>query len=254
MPHKATQRGRRSKRRTVLRSGYTVYVNRRNTFAPGETYHIFNRGAHKAAIFRSAEDYERFMLLLYISNDARGFEFRQVARRYEGRPFSDMYDGEDRRKDQVDVLAYALMPNHFHLVLREKVDGGIERFMRKAMTAYSMYFNAKHSHSGVLFQGRFKSRHVADESYFRWIFSYVHLNPIEAVAPNWEQDGVDSIEEVRALMLRYPYSSYRDYKNIARPHRRILAQQNVPDFLAEQDDVADMLRFFTEDRPPSIVG
>jgi putative transposase len=210
---------------------------------------VFNRGAHKAPIFKTPEDYERFMLLLYIANDMRAFEFRNAARKYEGRPFSDMFAGEERQKDQVDVLAYALMPNHFHLVLREKSEGGIERFMRKAMTAYSMYFNAKHQHSGVLFQGRFKSSHVADETYFRWIFAYVHLNPIEIVAPDWESGRFGPMGEIRKRMGEYMYSSYPDYQGLQRPHNRILAP-DPPEFLTAQDDVTDMLRIFTEDRPP----
>jgi putative transposase len=223
-------------------------VNRKSPFAPGESYHIYNRGAHKATVFRSPEDYERFLLLLYLANDPRPIEFRALAAKYGDRAFSDMYTGEDRQKDQVDILAHALMPNHFHLVLREKADGGIERFMRKTMTAYAMYFNAKHKHSGVLFQGRFKSSHIGNEDYFRWIFAYVHLNPIEVVAPDWEFGRFGSVGEIRKRMNEYMYSSYPDYQGLQRPHNRILAV-DVPDFLSTQDDLADMLASIAKDRP-----
>src|SRR3989344_2030506 len=99
--------------------------------------------------------------------------------------FSEVVDGS-----LVSVLAYCLMPNHFHLVLRQKNQDGITLFMRKLATAYAMYFNTKYDHSGVLFQCRYKSKHVNTDAYLRWIFSYVHLNPLEIIQPEWKERGI----------------------------------------------------------------
>src|SRR3990167_7803221 len=134
-------------------------------FVNGETYHLFNRGAHKQAIFKSEKDYRRFLVLLYFSNTMERVQLGNLLQN-QGRSLIDLLE-EYVDQSLVDIFAYTLMPNHFHLVLRQKADNGISTFMKKLATAYSMYFNIKYKHSVVLFQGRFKSRHVGDEAYFR---------------------------------------------------------------------------------------
>jgi len=142
----------------------------------------------------------------------------------------------------VDILAYSLLPNHFHLVLRQRTENGITEFMRKFITAYTMYVNAKHDHSGVLFQGRFKSSHIDTESYFRWIFSYVHLNPLELNEPGWKEEGVRDANKARAFLRNYPYSSYMDYVGGARLESKLLSTVDIPDFLKEIDDLDQLLK------------
>ena len=107
-----------------------------------------------------------------------------------------------------------------------------------------MYFNAKYDHSGVLFQGRYKSRHVNDEAYFRWIFSYVHLNAVELISPDWENIGILDSEKVRDFMREYRYSSYIDYMGDSRSEGVILTATDIPDFLKSQNDLEDMLRTY----------
>src|SRR3989344_8345261 len=128
-------------------------------FAVGETYHLYNRGAHKQSIFVTDTDYRRFLLLLHLANNIEGIELREILKKYKGLPFTDIFTGEKPDKSLVAVYAYCLMPNHFHLVLQEKGEGGITKFTRKVLTGYSMYFNIVHGHSGILAQGAFKSRH-----------------------------------------------------------------------------------------------
>ncbi len=219
------------------------------TLATGETYHIYNRGAHKSYLFGVDEDYERFLLLMFLANDAASIDMRSLKSRYKGRSFVNMYTEEPVSKGLVDILAYTLMPNHFHLILRQKAEDGITTFMRRASTAYSMYFNVKYEHSGVLFQGRFKSQHIDTDAYYRWIFSYVHLNPISLCEPGWEERGVSDPHAVRAFMKTYRYGSYYDYCVGLRPERAILTDSDLPDFLLKRNDLEDLLRTFTKDRP-----
>ena len=152
-------------------------MRRDAALVPGEVYHIYNRGAHKRDIFVHEQDYRRFQLLLHVSNTASRVNMRDLFTRYKGQTFADIFMLEKPDKDLAEVLAYCLMPNHFHIILRQKADAGISTFLHKLFTAYSMYFNVKHDHSGILSQGSFKSRHVNTENYFRYLFSYVHLNP-----------------------------------------------------------------------------
>src|SRR3989344_268049 len=112
-------------------------------FVINEYYHIYNRGAHKSPIFLDKIDYQRFFYIL-----------KQ----------SDAFLCE--RQDQyVDIVAYCLMPNHFHIAVKEIVEGGISRFVHKLCTAYVMYYNFKYDHSGTIFQGPYNAKHVDSDGY-----------------------------------------------------------------------------------------
>lgn len=221
---------------------------RKTALAEGETYHIYNRGAHKGKLFGSEEDYHRFMLLLHVCNSSTPVLMRDLFSKYRGRSYADIFSEEKPDKLLVDVLAYCLMPNHYHLVLRQKTQDGITKFMARVGTSYSMYFNTKYEHSGVLFQGRFKSSHLDSEPYYRYIFSYVHLNPVELAEPEWKESGIKNLQRVENFLSKYGFSSYPDYKDGDRPERSILSQKDVPEFL-KQDDLKELYRWFAEDRP-----
>jgi putative transposase len=223
---------------------------RENPLVTGETYHIYNRGAHKQDIFKNPEDYSRFLVLLYLSNNSEPIHISKLSTtpKYQGRSLLIMLEEEKPNQSLVDVMAYCLMPNHFHLVLKQKVEGGITLFMKRLLTGYSMYFNIRHEHSGVLFQGRFKSKCILHESYFRYIFSYIHLNPIELIEVNWKEDGLKNPTQVRNFLRRYQYSSFYDYSVSKRPARAILAYESVPDFLRKYDDLEDLLKELTSSR------
>lgn len=222
---------------------------RKTVFASGETYHIYNRGAHKQNIFYNEPDYQRFLLGLFLMNGSSPVHISNILSKYQGRSLLTVFEEEQITEKLVDILAYALMPNHFHIVLRQKEEGGITKFCKKALTAYSMYFNAKYDHSGVLFQGRFKSSHIDNDAYFRWIFSYVHLNPLSLVEPGWEEKGVSDIAKARSFIRSYKPSSYFDYFCSKRQESSILSTENMPTFLNTQNDLEDLLASFIKDRP-----
>lgn len=211
------------------------------------TYHVFNRGANKADVFIDDYDRGRFQALLHLGNHSEPVHMSNVLSRYRGKPFTDVFS-EPVDHALVDIYSYSLMSNHFHLVLRQRSHDGISRYMKKLMTAYSMYFNARHDHSGTLFQGRFRSSLVANEPYFRWIFSYVHLNALSLLYPNWEEKGVSDIEAARQFMRGYAFSSFSDYTVGQRPESTVLAMSSAPDFLTAQNDLEDMLKNI-KDRP-----
>ena len=215
---------------------------RRTALAVGETYHIYNRGAHKQFIFADEMDYARFLLLLYVANHSERIRLSDLLEEYPGPSWIQILSDIQTDKSLVDILAYSLMPNHFHLVLRQKTENGCTIFMKKVATAYAMYFNLKHDHSGVLFQGRFKSSHIGNEAYFRYIFSYVHLNLLDLVEPGWKENGIKKVEAARKFVNTYPYSSFQDYVTNERPHRKILAWDEAPPFLKEMNDFEDLIK------------
>ncbi len=215
----------------------------------GEAYHVFNRGAHKQAIFTCEDDYTRFLGLLYLSNHKDPIVVRDIIEkskhrgRFSGEIFSEPVD-----KSLVDVLGYCLMPNHFHLILRQRSEAGITMFMRKVSVGYSMYFNLKHGHSGTLFQGRFKSSHLGTDPHFQWIFPYVHLNPISIVEPGWKEKRIGDLARAKDFLAGYAYSSYVDYYIIERPERALLSYEEATHFIDRKDDMYDLLADYARGR------
>jgi putative transposase len=219
---------------------------RRNTpLITAETYHIFNRGAHKQPIFTNGEDYRRFQINLYLANHSKPIVVSEILSREKHRePFS----GYPTDKSLVEVLGYSLMPNHFHLILRQKTDGGITRFMKKVGVGYSMYFNLKYEHSGTLLQGPFKSSHISSDPYFKWLFAYVHLNPISIVESEWREKGVKNMSRAQRFLDRYKYSSYFDYYSDERPERAVLAYEEALYYIDKKSDLRDLVSSYGQGR------
>jgi len=135
----------------------------------GGYYHIFNRGNRKQDIFLEDVDYLKYL---------------EKLREY-------------KKKHNISIICYCLMPNHFHLLLRQDADIPIYKFMHGLHTSYSMYFNLKYKKVGHLFQGKHKQKEIDKDEYLLQLSSYIHLNPVVS-------DLVDKLED-------YQWSSYLDY-------------------------------------------
>lgn len=189
-------------------------------------------------------DHRRFTALLYVSNSAKPVDVNTHFQ--EGRSFLELFATE-RGGEVVDIIAYCLMPNHFHLLLHEKVEGGITKFMRKLSTAYSMYFNSKNDRTGPLFSGRFKAKHADTDEYLKYLFAYIHLNPIKLIDPLWKENGVQNRDTTQSYLEDYMYSSYHDWKGNTRVESKILNMDAAPKYFVAPEDfnnfVDDWLKF-----------
>lgn len=121
-------------------------------FLPNHYYHVYNRGAHKADIFRSDADY--IMLLNLIQ--------------------------EKRVEFDISVIAYCLMDNHYHFLLRQDGEAKLNDFMQAVFNIYPKRFNYKYKLSGTLFEGPFQAIMVDNEKYLLHLCRYIHRNPVEA--------------------------------------------------------------------------
>ncbi|MFA6386259.1 MAG: transposase [Candidatus Paceibacterota bacterium] len=196
---------------------------RKVAFVPGEYYHIYNRGNSKQKIFHNEEDYIRFLDLLYVSNSSKKFNIFDI------RKFSSVFEVE-RGTPLVHIGAYVIMPNHFHVLISQTKDGSISKFMQKLTTAYAMYYNQKYKRTGSLFEGKFKSQHVPNDKYLKYLFSYIHLNPIKLIQSKWKEKGIQNKKEAIEYLNKYSYSSYFDYKGIKRFHSLILTKDAFPEY------------------------
>jgi putative transposase len=205
---------------------------RDKNLVPDEYFHIYNRGNGKHEIFLDDEDYNRFIKLLYVSNSKDKFVFRDDIVDHK----IDAFDFE-RGDTLVSILAWVLMPNHFHIVLiSHRSDlweieyNSISEFMRKVLTSYAMYFNKKYKRTGGLFEGKFKSKHIGQENYFNYIFSYTHLNPIKLIQSNWKEKGITDKTRAKDFLEKYQYSSFQDYFGLKRKQEKILDKDSIPDY------------------------
>jgi putative transposase len=202
----------------------------KDPFAPGEWYHCYNRGTERRTIFHTPRDYERFLMLLYACNSTKVIHVSNIKKGKKGPTLSEILV-LDRAEPLVTVASYALMPNHYHLLLRENAEGGITSFIRKVSTAYAMYYNLKRERSGTLFQGKFKARHVSENFYFRRVINYIHANPAELFEPEWKQGIVRNARSLEQSLTNYRFSSWSDYVGIDRLEARIIDKESALSFL-----------------------
>ena len=132
----------------------------------GKKYHVFNRGVDKREVFTTKPDYLRFYLSLDVFNTIEPCHNFDAAK-----------NKQRLRSDKlVQIYAFALLPNHFHMIIGQLVDGGISEFMKRLSGGYTSYFNESNDRVGSLFQGTFKRILIDSEAYYKYLFVYVNEN------------------------------------------------------------------------------
>ncbi|MDP3725330.1 MAG: transposase [Nanoarchaeota archaeon] len=203
-------------------------------------YHIYNRGVDKRNVFLEKRDYLRFIHDLFEFNDEAPatpsnitYQTRKPAQ-IQAHTIDKCLEVQplNKKEQLTHVLAFCLMPNHFHLLLQQISENGIEEFMRKLGTGYTGYFNLKHKRSGHLFQGRYKSEEITDDAYLLHIPTYIHLNPLDISNPGWREKQIENPEEALKFLKNYRWSSFLDYigqKNFPSVTQREFLQQIIGD-------------------------
>lgn len=185
---------------------------RKEEFTIGDYLHVYNRGNRKQPIVFDENDKKHFLECLYyfnadisipnIFNELRKKNFKFNLKWPQDWP---------ARKPLVTILAFVLMPNHFHLLLKEITDGGTAKFMQKLGTGLTNYFNEKYNESGSLFQGSYKAKRVATDSYLGYLSAYIQLkNPLELMSGGLAK-AQNNFEEAFRWAVNYPYSSLNVY-------------------------------------------
>ena len=135
-------------------------------FTPESYYHIYNRGVEARKIFLDNQDYTVFLGLLkkYLTGESGGLknQNRHVFKNFHS---------------ELKLLAYCLMPNHFHLLFYQIPEAAVSQFMRRVTTGYVMYFNDRYQRRGGLFEGIYKASQINADAYLHHISRYIHLNP-----------------------------------------------------------------------------
>lgn len=184
-------------------------------FVNEQIYHVYNRGSEKRKIFETSRDYQRFIKTLrYYQLEGPKPRLSYFFRKSLFKPnFS---------KKITEIIAYCLMPNHFHLLVKQLKDGGITELVSKLSNSYTKYYNTKYNRVGPLFQGEFKAVLIESDEQLIHVSRYIHLNPVASFLVkdldkyDWssykeyldQNDGLCTKDQIRGF-----FKSLQEYKN-----------------------------------------
>ncbi|OGG80592.1 hypothetical protein A3A39_01420 [Candidatus Kaiserbacteria bacterium RIFCSPLOWO2_01_FULL_54_13] len=171
-----------------------------------ELYHVLNRGVDKRTIFMEDGDRVRFVHDMFEFND------REAANNTLRRLEMNDFVSRSFRDPIIEIHGWCLMPNHYHLLLSELVEGGLTLFIRRLNIGYAKFFNDKYKRDGTLFQGRTKKIRIASDPHFLHILHYIHLNPLDLTKEKgWRNVEIKNVRAALEHLDKYRWSSYLDY-------------------------------------------
>ncbi len=168
-----------------------------------ETYHIFNKSIDHKKIFHNTTDKIEFLnVIRYYSYKDTYLRFSLYKKLPSAR--KEMYDDMVFQTDNrlINILAYCIMPTHYHLLLRQRTDYGISRYLSQVQNSFTRYHNTRHKRSGHIFIHSFKAVHISSEDQFKHVSRYIHLNPYSG-----------KLVKTKNEVLSYEWSSCREYVN-----------------------------------------
>ena len=175
--------------------------NRPTPLITGEIYHVLNRGTGGIPIFKNRYDYQKFIqIFLYYQNENPPVRFSRLSLLSKDQREEIFSRLKKEKNFRVEIIAYCLMPNHFHFLLKQTKEGGIANFIRLSTNSYARYFNTKYQRKGSLFEGRFGAVRIENEFQLLHVSRYIHLNPYSSFL----------VKNLTSL-ANYPFSSLPEY-------------------------------------------
>lgn len=204
----------------------------------GEYYHIYNRGIDKKNIFNNESDFARFLLsILCLQSPLTINNIGRLTSEFVQHPMLNKLDidiDEIISNRMVELVGFSLMPNHFHLILKEEKEGGISKYMQRVQNSYTKYSNIKNKRKGYLLEGKFNRVHVKDNEQLLYLSAYVHRNPREL--KGW-----------RGKEHEFPWSSFIDYVGDNRWGKLI-----APEIILDQFSNKREYRNFVDENPSKL--
>lgn len=185
---------------------------RKENFTPGEYYHVYNRTLFNNPVFDDQKNCERLLQALLLANSTKAGLAFQFLRNHKDATVDNALEIISDGKKLVDVVCYAVMPDHYHLLLREKEEGGISSFLHRCNISIAKYVNTKTNRRGPLFESLFQSKHITDNEYLLHLSLYIHLNPLDFLeGKSWRKHGLKNWTQAKKKLLNYPYSSLKSF-------------------------------------------
>ncbi len=196
-----------------------------------EIYHVFNRSVGNEILLSNKRNLQHILDLVDYYRYSQKIRYSQFQTLIKD--FKKTYENNFRNQlPLVEIYAYAFMPNHYHFLLRQLQDNGIETFIRILQNSFAKYFNIKYDRHGALFQSTFKARRVETDEEFVHVSRYIHLNPVTSFMIDFNE------------LSSYPWTSFPIYSrdslnrfvNANEIIGRFVTREKYVQFVADQVD------------------
>jgi len=178
----------------------------------GSYVHVIKRGARGMEIIRDEADRWRFLKCLYYLNSDNYSPHIWENELYKNKvPLFEWPQNWPLRKKLTEILAFNLMPNHFHLLLREINENGISLFMHSLGISMTMHFNDKYREKGSIFQGAYKGKLIDSDEYLRQVAVYIMVKNSFELSPGGLEKAIKNFDAAWEWSLKYQFSSLADY-------------------------------------------
>lgn len=220
---------------------------RKEKFVPEEYYHIYSRTILNIPEFKNSGNAKRLEQAFLISNSTKASEVYLFLKNNKGLDIKDVLKILEKGEKLVDILCYAIMPDHYHLLVREKKENGITNFIRSCNTSIAKYINIKSDRNGPLFESRFKSKHINSNEYLLHLSLYIHLNPLDfLINKEWREHGLLNWHEAKNKLLNYRWSSFNYFLGDNHENHIISGTEIIKDQFNNKKEYEIFLRDWSE--------
>lgn len=198
-------------------------------------YHICNRSTEGIPIFESVDNAQHFLRVLNMFNTT-GEGLRGFVRHPRK---------QERSTSLVEVYAMVLMPNHFHLLVKQIAEAGISKWMHRCCSSFSHSFNLTKNRKGTLFMGKFQAVPVLEDEQLFHLFVYIHANPLDLLFPQWREGGIKDWQAAKKFLKDYQFSSLGLYASgfeVAEGVKALVNAASFKKFLSEWGGVEKGIR------------
>lgn len=226
---------------------------RKEKFIPGEYYHIYNRTLFnhpEFTYYKNSERLKRAFLLANSTHSSRAFQF---LRDNKNTTIEDALEIAMRGEKLVDVLCYTIMPDHYHLLLKERQEKGISNFIHKCNISVAKYIKIKNNRSGPLFGSLFRSKHITTNDYLLHLSLYIHLNPLDfLIGKQWREHRIRNWDQIKNKLINYPYSSLKKFLDVNHEDKIISGKGIITDQFKNTNEYELFLRNWSEESLDSV--
>lgn len=221
---------------------------RKVKFVRGEYYHIYSRTILNVPEFKNYQNADKLFktfLLANSMNSGRAFDYLRNDRSPKlEKAIEIARDG----KRLVDILCYVIMPDHYHLLIKELKDSGITNFIRKCNISIAKYINIKNNRRGTLFESRFQSKHIDSNEYLLHLSVYIHLNPLDFISGrDWRENKLKDWPSIKNKLIQYPWSSLRSFLDEGNENPIISGEEIILSQFSNRNEYELFLREWAEE-------
>lgn len=185
---------------------------RKEKLTIGEYYHVYSRVILGMPEFSDKDNANKLAQTFLLANSTKSSQAFDYLRNYRTATLEKAIEISKSGERLSEILCYAIMPNHYHLLIKEIKENGVSDFIRRCNTSIAKYINTKNERRGSLFEGSFKAKHIDSNEYLLHLSVYIHLNPLDFLSSkDWRENKLKNWELEKKKILSYKWSSLRHY-------------------------------------------